>query len=50
VLQIEELKEVRLIAYVSTPDLLYDPATLREAWLTSDGFYDILQNWRDRFD
>ena len=50
VLQIEDLKKVRLIAYVSTPDFLYDPATLREIFLPSDDFYEILQNWRDRFE
>ena len=50
VLQIDDLKKVRLIAYVSTPDLSYDPATLRDVWLRSDDFYDILQNWRDRFE
>jgi hypothetical protein len=50
VLQIEDPKMVRLIAYVSTSDLLYDPATLRDVWLSSDDFYDILQNWRDRFE
>lgn len=50
VLQIEDQKRVRLVAYVSTPDLLYDPATLRDVWLSSDDFYDILQNWRDRFE
>ena len=50
VLQIEDLKKVRLIAYVSTPDNLYDPATLRDVSLSSDDFYDILQDWRDRFE
>lgn len=50
VLQIETQEKVRLIAYVSTPDNLYDPATLRDVWLSSDDFYDILQEWRDRFE
>ena len=50
VLQIEDTKNVRLIAYVSTPDYSYAPATLRDVWLSSESFYDILQNWRDRFE
>lgn len=50
VLQIEDTKNVRLIAYVSTPDYWYAPATLHDVWLSSDGFYDILQNWRDSFE
>jgi hypothetical protein len=50
VLQIEDPKRVRLIAYVSTSDYSYEPATLRDVWLSSDDFYDILQNWRDRFE
>jgi Immunity protein 42 len=50
VLQIEDMKRVRLIAYVSTPDNLYDPATLRDVWLSSHDFYNILQSWRDLFE
>lgn len=50
VLQIEDTKNVRLIAYVSTPDYSYAPTTLRDVWLSSDGFYDILQNCRESFE
>jgi hypothetical protein len=50
VLHLEDLEQVRLIAYVSTPDYVYDPESLREVWLPSYDFYAILQNWRDRFE
>jgi hypothetical protein len=50
VLHVEDQQKVRLIAYVNTPDYLYDPETLREVWLSSDDFYEVLQNWRDRFE
>jgi len=50
VLHLEDEQKVRLIAYVSTPDYVYDPESLREIWLPSDDFYAILQNWRDRFE
>jgi hypothetical protein len=50
VVQVEDQERVRLVAYVSSLDGLYDPATLRDVWLSSDEFYNILQNWRDRFE
>jgi len=50
VLQLEDLEKVRLIAYVSTPDYVYDPESLMEVWLPSEDFYAILQSWRDRFE
>ena len=50
VLHLEDLKNVRLIGYVSTPAYLYDAQSLREIWLPIDDFYAILQNWHDRFE
>ena len=50
VLHLEDLKNVRLIAYMSTPAYLYDPKSLREIWLPIDDFYAILQSWHDRFE
>jgi hypothetical protein len=50
VLQFEDLKKVRLIAYVNTPEYVFDPESLREVWLSADDFYGILRIWRDRFE
>jgi hypothetical protein len=55
VLQFEDENRVRLIAYKSiayknTLDTTYDPASLRDVWLSQDEFYGVLQNWRDRFE
>lgn len=50
VLHLEDLMNVRLIAYVSTPAYLYDPENLREVWLPIDDFYAVLQSWHDRFE
>ena len=50
VLQFDLGDKVRLIAYVSTPDYLHDPETLREISLNSEDFYGILQNWHDLFE
>jgi len=50
VLQVEDAKNVRLIAYVSTPEYAYAPATLREVWLSSEVFYETLRSWRDCFE
>jgi hypothetical protein len=49
VLQFEDESQVRLIAFTGTPDFRYDPASLRDLWLPQDEFYDILQEWHDRF-
>jgi hypothetical protein len=49
VLQFEEQNIVRLVAFSSTPDFLYDPESLREVSLSPDEFYRILQEWHDRF-
>jgi hypothetical protein len=49
VLQFEDASRVRLIAFASSHDGLYDPDTLRDVWLSSDDFYEILGQWRDRF-
>jgi Immunity protein 42 len=40
--------QVRLIAF-KCPDRLVDPASVREVWLPSDTFYNILAEWRDSF-
>lgn len=55
VVQFEDESRVRLIAYKSVPyknaaDLTYDPASLREVWLSQADFYGILVSWRDRFE
>jgi hypothetical protein len=50
VLHFEYENRVRLIAFKSTPDSTYDPASLRDVWLSQDNFYGILQNWRDHFE
>jgi hypothetical protein len=50
VLQFEDPNWVRLVAFKGTPDPAYDPASLRDVWLSQDAFYGILQNWRDQFD
>jgi hypothetical protein len=50
VLHLEDLTNVRLIGYLSTPAYVCDPQSLREIWLPIDDFYAILQNWHDRFE
>jgi hypothetical protein len=49
VLQFEDKDQVRLVAFTSTADFLYDPASLRDVYLPQDEFYGILKEWRDRF-
>jgi hypothetical protein len=49
VLQFEDENQVRLIAFTGTPDFRYDPASLRDVRLSPDAFYEILQEWHDRF-
>jgi hypothetical protein len=48
-LQFEEENQVRLVAFTGTPDFQYDPASLRDVYLSQDKFYGILQEWHDRF-
>jgi hypothetical protein len=48
VLQFDVGDRVRLIAF-KRPESLVDPASLREVWLLSDGFYNVLGEWRDAF-
>lgn len=48
VLQFDVGDRVRLIAF-KRPDSLVDPASVREIWLSSDTFYDVLRKWKDTF-
>jgi hypothetical protein len=48
VLQFDIEDRVRLIAF-NRPDWFVDPASVREAWLVADTFYDILRQWCERF-
>jgi hypothetical protein len=48
VLQFDVGDRVRLIAF-KRPDQLVDPASVREAWLSADTFYNTLRHWRDTF-
>jgi hypothetical protein len=55
VLHFEDKNRVRLIAYKSIDrnndlDPSYDTASLRDVWLSQNDFYEILQNWRSRFE
>jgi hypothetical protein len=50
VLQIESQNQVRLVAFVGTPDFLYKPSSLRDLLLSADEFYTILQEWHDSFE
>ena len=49
VLQFDVGDWVRLIAFSRARDSLHDPESVREAWLTAEVFYGVLQNWYDRF-
>ncbi len=49
VLQVESQDRVRLIAFVGTPDFLYDPSSLRDLRLSGDEFYTVLRDWHDGF-
>ncbi len=49
VLQVESGDQVRLIAFVGTPDFLYDPSSLRDLHLSGDEFYTVLQDWHNSF-
>jgi hypothetical protein len=48
VLQFDVVDRVRLVAF-NRPHSLVDPASVKEAWLAADSFYDILGQWRERF-
>ena len=48
-LQFEDENQVRLVAFTSTPDSLFDPASLRDVCLSPSEFYGILQEWLDCF-
>lgn len=50
VLHFEDENRVRIIAFKSTEDNLYDPASLRDLWLPADDFYAVLREWRDKFE
>jgi hypothetical protein len=49
VLQVESQDQVRLIAFLGTPDFLYDPNSLRDLRLSGDEFYTVLRDWHDGF-
>ena len=49
VLQYDVGDWVRLIAFSRAKDPIYDPESLRSAWVTADEFYGILQIWYDKF-
>jgi hypothetical protein len=49
ILQFDVQDRVRLIAFKSGQDLPHDPATLTEAWLAADHFYDVLHRWQELF-
>jgi hypothetical protein len=48
VLQFDVGDRVRLIAFKRAESLV-DPASVREVWLSSDTFYDVLREWKDAF-
>lgn len=48
VLQFDVGDRVQLIAF-KRPDSLVDPVCVREIWISSDAFYDVLREWRDTF-
>jgi len=50
VLQFDVGDRVRLIAFRSCPNDLYDHTTLSDVWLAADGFYRILGQWHDAFE
>jgi len=49
VLQFDVGDRVRLIAFKSSSDGSYDPASLTEIWITSDNFYSVLECWHSSF-
>jgi hypothetical protein len=49
VLQFDVGDKVRLIAFSRAINPIYDPESLRDAWLAADDFYGVLQNWCDSF-
>ena len=49
VLQIDFEDRVRLIAFRSSEDGLFDPESLGDVSISQDDFYGILQDWKDKF-
>ena len=49
ILQFDVQDRVRLIGFKSAPDISHDPATLTDAWLPVDHFYDVLHRWHELF-
>jgi Immunity protein 42 len=49
VLQFDNGDQVRLIAFVGTPDFQYDPDSLRDCHLSQKEFYTVLEDWLDAF-
>jgi hypothetical protein len=49
VLQFEAANRVRLVAF-QREDYSYIPESLRDLWLPADDFYDVLKEWRVRFE
>lgn len=50
VLQFDLKDQVRLIAFKSTICHPYDSPTIRDIWIASDNFYDILRRWHEAFE
>lgn len=50
ILQFDVQDQVRLIAFRSGQDCLYDSPSLTEMWLALDHFYDVLERWRTFFE
>jgi hypothetical protein len=50
ILQFDFENKVRLIAFKSTKEQLYDPSSLSDVWLTADSFYKVLKQWVEAFD
>jgi hypothetical protein len=48
-LQFDIGDRVRLIAFQCGEDGLHNPATLRDLWLPSNEFYNVLKRWSDSF-
>ena len=50
ILQFDFQNRVRLIAFRSCSDGLFDPPTLVDMWLPADDFYGVLRTWHDAFE
>jgi hypothetical protein len=49
VLQFDSENRVRLIAFKTRPDGRFDPSTLKDLWIESEQFYDVLHRWQADF-